>query len=89
MSQAVRQHEGVQTVRTKLRQAALTALAERPTDRWEQIWRAACLGALVREIYQLNLTSNARPEAEESLACPAPTHSRPRCPVHHQRESPT
>ncbi|MFF2929081.1 hypothetical protein [Streptomyces mirabilis] len=39
VSQAVRQHEGVQTVRTKLRQAALTALAERPTDRWEQIWR--------------------------------------------------
>ena len=78
MSQAVRQHEGVQTVRTKLRQAALTALAERPTDRWEQIWRAACLGALVREIYQQHPPrSRGVPSLAHADAQPLPLPSPP------------
>lgn len=78
MSQAVRQHEGIQTVRIKLRQAALTALAERPTDRWEQIWRAACLGALVREIYQQHLPrSRGVPSLPRADAQPLPLPSPP------------
>ncbi|MGW2840593.1 hypothetical protein ACWCWD_22720 [Streptomyces sp. NPDC001493] len=38
-----------------LRRAAVTALADRPVDPYEQVWRTALLGAAVREVSKLAL----------------------------------
>ncbi|CQR61784.1 GntR family transcriptional regulator [Streptomyces leeuwenhoekii] len=51
--QAAQQHQGNRDVTTLLRRTAITALAEQPTDSGEQVWRAACLAAAVRELSQL------------------------------------
>lgn len=78
-SQAVRhQHELLRDhdARTTLRQTAITALAKRPSDRWEQIWRAACLGVLVREIYQRSVTSRDGTESQLRDPSVALAHSR-------------
>ncbi|MEV5886313.1 hypothetical protein AB0L74_26960 [Streptomyces sp. NPDC052020] len=51
--QATQHHQGNRDVQIFLRRTAITALAEQPTDSGEQIWRAACLAAAVRELSQL------------------------------------
>ncbi|WP_345616702.1 hypothetical protein [Streptomyces ziwulingensis] len=48
VSRAALAHAQDQEVQAMLRHTAVTALAEHPEDGWEQTWRAACLGALVR-----------------------------------------
>lgn len=50
VSHAARRYQANCDMQAKLRQTAVTALAERPSERWEHIWRAACLGALVRDL---------------------------------------
>ncbi|MFI8194028.1 GntR family transcriptional regulator [Streptomyces sp. NPDC085946] len=61
VSQAARRHQADCDVQTKLRQMAVTVLAQRPSARWEHIWRAACLGALVRDLLsQAGATKHGR-----------------------------
>ncbi|MEU6663809.1 GntR family transcriptional regulator [Streptomyces sp. NPDC046821] len=50
---ADQQYPDDQRVRTLLRTAAITALAELPKDFDRRVWRAACLGAAVVEILEL------------------------------------
>ncbi|MEU4486607.1 GntR family transcriptional regulator [Streptomyces purpurascens] len=74
VSRAAEHHCQDPEVRTILRRAAVTALKERPSDRWEQIWRTACLGTLVRDLYQLEPFVHAAAGARHLRRRHSPEH---------------
>ncbi|MFC9131908.1 GntR family transcriptional regulator [Streptomyces sp. NPDC057099] len=78
-SQAIRnlhEHPRDRDARTTIRRLAATALAEQPSNRWEQTWRAACLGALVREVYDLHAANTGRPDPQRPIHPSVPAHPR-------------
>ncbi|MGW0489080.1 hypothetical protein [Streptomyces olivaceus] len=61
-------------VQAALRQAAVTALAEHPADVWERTWRAASLGALVRNLPLLILPPRPTQQTNGATATAAARH---------------
>ncbi|WP_437009894.1 GntR family transcriptional regulator [Streptomyces sp. enrichment culture] len=71
---ATTRHPGHRDMETLLRQTAVTALAEPPTDESARIWRAASLGALIRELHLLHTTPLPQPQ-KSATAPPVTTTS--------------
>ncbi|MBT2412068.1 GntR family transcriptional regulator [Streptomyces sp. ISL-12] len=62
---------GHRDMQALLRQTAVTALTEQPTDEWERTWRSACLGALVRDLHLLHTAP--LPQLQDPAATPQVT----------------